>query len=134
MNIVRDRYNTRIDSAIVSSCVSNTLSSLLSKMSPKLDNSNPAYMIGHMITCILKKRPTALQIALGVLMKISTNLINQMHDYNYTCSYDEVLQFKTSAAISATKYKNLCAISDCSAGMIQTVVDNFDADISPQNG
>ncbi|KAH3748036.1 hypothetical protein DPMN_182473 [Dreissena polymorpha] len=57
-----------------------------------------------------------------------------MHDYNITCSYDEALQLKTLAAISATTDKNLCAISDSNAGMIQTVVDNFDADISSQNG
>jgi len=45
-----------------------------------------------------------------------------------------LLLFKKSAAISATEDTTLKAMSDGAVGMIQTVVDNFDADIASQNG
>jgi hypothetical protein len=52
-----------------------------------------------------------------------------------TCSYNEVLRFKSSAA-SATSHDvtHLCAITDSAAGLIQAVADNFDANISLQKG
>ena len=51
-----------------------------------------------------------------------------------TCSYDEILRFQKSAAVATTEDSKLCAISSSNKGMIQTVVDNFDTDISSQNG
>ena len=45
-----------------------------------------------------------------------------------------MLEFKKSAAVAATENVNLHGISDSSSSMIQTVVDNFDADIFSQNG
>ena len=50
-----------------------------------------------------------------------------------TCSYDEILQFKKSAALEATKDLKLSGIHEGRFGLIQTVADNFDADISSQN-
>ena len=131
IDIDKDKYNTRINSEQIYSCVSDTLTNLLSKISQKLDRSNPAYMIGNLVTPILKNHPTPLQIALGVLLRESKGLINQLHEYNITCSYSELFLFKKSAAVSATEDRKLQAISH---SMIQTVVDNFDADISSQNG
>ena len=45
-----------------------------------------------------------------------------------------MLQFKKSAAVAATKNIHLRGVSETSPSMVQTVVDNFDADIYPQNG
>jgi len=45
-----------------------------------------------------------------------------------------VLQFKKSAAVAATENIILHGISNTSPSMMQTVVYNFDADISSQNG
>ena len=44
-----------------------------------------------------------------------------------------MLQFKKSA-VAATKNIHLRGVSETSPSMVQTVVDNFDADISSQNG
>ena len=74
IDIGKDKYNTRINSEQISRCVSDTLTNLLAKISQKLDRSNPAYMIGNMVTSILKNHPTPLQIALGVLLRESKGL------------------------------------------------------------
>ena len=74
IDIDKDKYNTRINSEHISSCVSDTLTNLLSNISQKLDRSNQEYMIGNMVTSILKNHPTPLQIALGVLLRESKGL------------------------------------------------------------
>ena len=53
-----------------------------------------------------------------------------------TCSYDEMLRFKASAASAAAGdvNRNLGAITDSKEGLIQAVADNYDANISSQNG
>ena len=56
-----------------------------------------------------------------------------MHDFCVTCLYNDVLRFKKSAVPAATKKSTLSGISD-STGMVQVVADNFDADISKENG
>jgi len=57
-----------------------------------------------------------------------------MQSFGVTCSYDEVLRFKRSAAKAATMERSCHVISDASEGLVQVVVDNFDAEISSQNG
>ena len=61
-------------------------------------------------------------------------VVHHMYDYRVTCSYDEVLRFKKSAAVSAAVYSRLQGISDARHGLVQVVVDNFDTDISSPNG
>ena len=107
---------------------------LLAKVSSKLDYSPAAYLIGSIVTNTLKNIPTTLQVALGVLMRNSKALVGQLNAFGVTCSYDEVLRLKKSAAIAATSAPALQGISDTKPGLIQVVVDNFDADISSQNG
>ena len=53
-----------------------------------------------------------------------------------TCSYDEMLRFKASAASAAAGdvNSNLRVITDSKEGLIQAVADNYDANISSQNG
>ena len=57
-----------------------------------------------------------------------------MYQYRVTCSYDEILRFKKSAAFAATKEMQLSGVRRADHGLIQAVADNFDADISLQNG
>ena len=51
-----------------------------------------------------------------------------------TCSYDEILQFKKSAAVSSAKDLAEQGMSDAKHGLVQVVSDNFDTDISSPNG
>jgi len=87
-----------------------------------------------MITSTLHNHPTDLQIDLGVLVRDSKKLIELLHAFGVTCSYDEILRFKKSAAFSAAADMDLLGISQTDSGLIQVVADNFDVDISSQNG
>ena len=134
IEINKNTYETRLQSETVEKAVSDTLMDLLANLSKKLDHSPAAYLIGNIITSTLKNSPTALQIALGVLMRNSKALISQLNAFGVTCSYDEILRFKKSAAVAATSANELQGISNSKDGLIQVVVDNFDADISSPNG
>ena len=57
-----------------------------------------------------------------------------MYQFRVTCSYNEILRFKKSAALAATKNIKLSRVHQGSMGLIQAVADNFDANISSQNG
>ena len=57
-----------------------------------------------------------------------------MSDFGVTCTYDELLRFKKSVAAEAAKSADVTAISTVEDGLVQVVVDNFDADIASQNG
>ena len=57
-----------------------------------------------------------------------------MNDFGVTCTYDELLHFIKSVAVAAAKSTELTAISKVEDGLVQVVVDNFDADIASQNG
>ena len=76
--------------------------------------------------------PTAFQMALGILV-IEKTLIEYFHDFGVICSYDKVLRFKLSAAITAAKHSALTGICDSVIGLIQAVA-GVDGNISSQNG
>ena len=124
--------NISLDDALNSG--SPTLLNLLSKLSPKLQNTLPSALIGSIVNDIINSQSTDLQVSLGVLIRDSKALIKRLHEFHVTCSYNEVLRFKKSAAVASQDDITLTAISDKSDGMVQVVVDNFDADISSQNG
>ena len=131
-----DKSSYRLDLNIhtAEEAISKSLLTFLSALSPKLkSHCLPAIMIGNIITGVLRNQPTDLQIALGVLLRDSKKLLTYMHDYGVTCSYDEVLRFKKSAAVAASADPSSLGISS-SGSMIQVIVDNFDTDISSPNG
>ena len=134
--IVLDKssYDISITQESASMSVSTTLMDLLAKISTKLNYTPPGILIGNIVTNILCNHPTTLQLALGNLIRDSKLLINQMYQFRVTCSYDEILRFKKSAAFAATKEMQLSGIHRADHGLIQAVADNFDADISSQNG
>ena len=113
---------------------SDSLQKLLTAISSKFTYSLQAIMIGNIITSIVRNQPTDLQVALSVLLQNSKSLINTFHDYGVTCSYDEMHRFKKSAALTALTNVDSCGLESRNEGLIQVVVDNFDADIASQNG
>ena len=86
------------------------------------------------MTSVLNNQETTLQVALNVLLRDSKAIVNNMYDYRVTCSYDELLHFKKSAAVAVAVDPNQQGISDARQGLIQVVADNFDCDISSPNG
>ena len=130
----QSRYDVRITKEDISTSVSKTVMDLLAALTDNLKNTFPALLIANIITSVLSNRPTNLQIALGNLTRDSKSLINQLYQFRVTCCYDEILRFKRSAALAATRDIKLSGINQGSLWFIQTVADNFDADISSQNG
>lgn len=127
-------YDIRITKEDMSYSVSQTMMDLLASLSDNLNNTLPALLIGNIITSIISNKATNLQLALGNLIRDSKALINHIYQFRVTCSYDEILRFKKSAALAATKDIKLSGIHQGSMGLIQAVADNFDANISSQNG
>ena len=129
----RDMYNTRQYLEDASEACSDLLLKLLAVLSPKLDHTNTALLIGNIITSVLTNRPTTLQITLGTILR-EKSLIEQFSEFGVTCSYDEVLRFKKSVAHAASRERHLQGLMDSKVGLVQTVADNFDANIASPNG
>ena len=127
------KYRTRlnIDDAIAD--VSSTMLHLLSLVSPTLNSSLSACMVGNIVTSMVTNLPIALKIALGVLVR-QKSLIEQLYDFGVTSCYDDILRFKASVPHAAAKIQNLRGISDSGIGLVQTVADNFGVNKSSQNG
>jgi len=130
----KSHYDAHISIDTMIGASSETLLDLLAKISPQLSRTLPSLLICNVVTSIVKNHPTSMQIDLGVLIRDSKRLINMMHSFGVTCSYDEVLRFKKSAAVLAATNTEVTGISNAKSGLIQIVADNFDADISSQNG
>ncbi len=83
---------------------------------------------------MVKNLATPLQIALAVLLRDSKELVKAFFDFGVTCSYDELLRFKKSAAFTANANMDLAGLKREIDSLIQGVGDNFDQEISSQNG
>ena len=130
----KSSFQVHIDADITAEHASDTLLKLLAALSKRLDRTLPALLIANIITSVLRNSPTPLQVALGILLRDSKAVISHMYDYRVTCSYDEVLRFKSSAAVAASTNPANQGISDAKDGLIQIVADNFNSDISSPNG
>ena len=86
-----------------------------------------------MLTCAVANMATWLQIALGIVIRDRAN-IELLHNFGITCTYDETLRFKSSAAPAAAKGIEKLGLSLSDTGHIQMVADNYDAEISSPNG
>lgn len=129
----KSKYQTRVSLENSLDDASQTLRHLLSLLSTKLDSTLPAAMIGNIVTSIITSRYTSLQVALGVTLR-EKSVIECMHNFRVTASYDEILRFKASVAHAAAQSQELTGLKKCSSGLVQTIADNFDANISSQNG
>ena len=114
--------------------LSETLQELLTAISPKLENSLLALLIGSIISSVVTNQATDLQIGLGVLMRGSKELISHMYDYRVTCSYAEILRYKKSVVVAAVSGGTDQRLSNVNSSFVQVVCDNFDAQISSPNG
>ena len=65
---------------------SETLMTLLSKLSPNFEKGLPAVMIGNIMTSLVTKRFTKLQLALSVLAS-GRKLIEHLYEYRITSTY-----------------------------------------------
>ena len=129
----RTNYSLCFDKKIADESVSSTLSELIYKISPKFQKSPLVpTLIGNIITSTVCSQSTDLQIALGVMLNRHKDLIVEFSKYKVTCSYDEVLRFKHSAAICACKeYSHGLTFKNVD-GVIHIVVDNFDTEVHSQ--
>ena len=57
-----------------------------------------------------------------------------LYSYGVCSSYTEYRRFKKSAAKAAVADLKMSGISNAADGLVQAIADNFDADISSQNG
>ena len=129
------KYRLNIDAQLAQDSVSCTVQNRLASISTKLENTPPALLlIGNIIASVFRNRPTDLQIALGVLLRDYKTILGYTYDYGITCSYYDILCFKKSAAVVAAKDPSVHGISSAESGLVQTEVDNFDADIHSPNG
>ena len=92
-----------------------------------------ATLFGNIVTNSITHQTTTLQVTLGFILR-EKSLISQLHKFGVNCSYDEVLQFNVSAASAARKLSKLRCIKNSASGLVQAVVDNFDANISSASG
>lgn len=134
IDIDKGHYNTSINKDIIKESVSDFLLMLLAKVSPRLDNTLPALLIGSIVTSTLKSQATCLQIDLAGTMVESKKLINSMYSYGVGCSYTEYCRFKKSASQAAVADLKLSGVCNAEDGLVQAIVDNVDANISSQNG
>ena len=126
-------YETRINLEDANEWCSQTLMSLLKLISKKLDSSKPTALIGNIITSIVTNQASTLQVALALMLR-DKGLIMEFSKFGVCCSYDEILHFKASAAAVAHEQLNLRGLMSSESGLVQTVADNFDANISSANG
>ena len=92
MDYKHQKYTTHISKEIADEQVAPSLQWLLGKLSLE-EQSLPSILIGNMITSAIKKHPTPLQIALGILFH-TKKIITHISDYLVSCSYNELLRFK----------------------------------------
>ena len=126
-------YDSRMNMDIAMQSVSSTLLALLEKISNKFGNTATSALIGNIVTSVVTNQPTSLQIALSVLVNRKT-LIEALYEYSVCCSYWEYLRFKASSAKAAEMQTDLRGIVNADKGLVQVVADNFDSNVSSQNG
>ena len=84
-----------------------------------------------MVSGMLHRSPTDLQIYLGVAMRRNKCLTTLLHKFGVCCSYDEVTLFKYSAAVTVAE--DLENVRFSGNNLIHCCADNFDCEISSQN-
>ena len=90
-------------------------------------------MIDNAVSGAFTHRHTPLQIGLALVAR-DKSIIEVFHGYGVTCSYDEAIRFKSSAAHTAARNTKKLGLSKNAAGLIQVVNDNLDANLLSPNG
>ena len=94
----------------------------------------PAAKIGSILTKAVKKIDSLLQLALVVALNPHKSFLNLFSDYGVTCNYSELRRFRASAAVATANLEKQGLIRSSISGLIQVEADNFDVNISSQNG
>ena len=128
----RNTYSSHIDLETAMDCTSDTLIELLEYISPKFHNSLYGALIGNIVTSIVQDRTTPLMLSLGTLLRSSKDLLNHFYDYRVTCTHDEMLRFKKSAAsyFANLPYMPSIPLNDL---LLQIITDNYDTVMHSQN-
>ena len=128
---VKDQYPV-LDETEISNSILPTMYDLLLLISPKFkDNLKAVSMISSIIASVASSQTSMLQVALGLLVN-QKKIIQDLYEYRVTSTYDEVRRFKASAAYHASQKQETQLNS--ATGLIQGIADNFDANLSTQNG
>ena len=130
--IDKGSYNSYIDLETAMESTSDTLQELLEYISPKFQNSLYGALIGNIITSIVQDCSTPLMLSLGNLVRNSKMLLNHFYEYRVTCTHDEILRFKKSAAVYSANAAYLQGVPENSA-LLQVITDNYDAIMHSQN-
>ena len=129
------KYSTHISMDVIMKQVSPTLLNLLQRLDDNLNVTMPAAMIGSIVTKSITNINTPLQLALAVALNQQKSVVNLFSDYGVTCNYSELRRFRGSAAVAtADIHKQDGLVRSSNTGLIQVVADNFDVNISSQNG
>jgi len=117
---------------------SPTLLELICKLISSGEVTRPSLSIAQSIQSRISKSTTPTTLGLGVKLHHkfgSKELVNLLHDYGYTCSYDEVLRFKVSAAkfIGEQDYTKQLGLKKDS-NPISHWYDNYDLRVYTPNG
>ena len=127
-------YTTRISKEIAEEAVSSALANLLAAISLKLIENNQALHIGNIDTSCVTNKLTNLQIAPRVLLREKQLIEQCYYAFGICASYDEILRFKASAAHASSNQEELRGLFHSKHGLIQTVADNYDVNVSSPNG
>lgn len=131
-----DSYAVHIDRQIASECTSEYLSDLLAAVDKRklCKLSLPSLMVGSIVASQVNSQPTPLQIAIGILLSSQRTTIEILYQYGTCCSYNEVRRWLRSAAVVAARDKCWSGMSDNAVdGLVQVIIDNFDAVINSLN-
>ncbi|KAK7460357.1 hypothetical protein BaRGS_00038885 [Batillaria attramentaria] len=104
---------------------SPTLMALLGAISPNLNNTLQAAMIGHIVTSAVSDQATSLQLALSVLLSRQRKVIEELHSFGVTTTYDELRRLRIPAAHAVVSAQRGLTQFDSADGLVQAVSDNF---------
>ena len=131
-----DSYQVHIDRYAAAECTSDYLSDILAAVDKNklCKYSLPSLMVGNVVASQVNSQTTPLQIAFGILLSGQRTIIEALHPYGICCSYNEVRRWLRSAAVLAARDKCWAGMSDeAVGGLIQVIIDNFDAVINSLN-
>ena len=121
-----------LDETAIKQTILSTLNEILLNISPKFEtNQKTVALISSIVTSMVCSKVSMMQVALGLFVR-EKKIIEFLHEFGVTSSYDEVRRFKISAAHQTSQQKTVPL--DSKDGLIQGVSDNFDANLSTQNG
>ena len=132
LSIDKSKYSIKVTRESMTSYMSPTLKSLLSEISPSLHESLSSLLIGHVILSQVRNVFTDFQVALSVLLR-KRKFVDFLSAFGVCSSYSELLRFRDSAAVAASKNQIKACNITAVEGLVQIIIDNFDLLLSTIN-